>query len=981
MQINCTLELRRQSIRNLISWSFVFISTILYVRAQSDFGLPFIRYYSSQDYQAGIQNWHIAQDERGIIYTANNFGLLEFDGTTWRLYPVVNGVKVRHFAFRPDNSIAVASQGQFGYFKIDNQGLWIYQSISDSLPEGERDFEETWKVFHLDGSDYFCTTNKIFKVQNEEIEIIRSDYGMDNFFLINRQIFVYMPDAGLSMLSKGQLININNQEQILNKWVAQLIPMANNRMLMIMKENGAFIIDALSNSIWQPDEQETLVKASVNTAIKLRNGNYAIGTQNSGLLIYSPEGELKNHLTKDKGLENRTIICLFEDRQGNLWVGHNNGISYMEFGQPFSFLNEHLGLPGTGYDGIQIDNALYLATNNGLYINVNSPGHAGTEFELVPNSEGQAYYINSIGNIFLMGHHNGPYVFTDGGNPRRLGEEGTWLFQRLNEQEDYLISGTYEGLELFQQGPGTLQFMWQINGFEESCRIFEQDDSGNIWMTHGYKGVFRFKLSDDLKSIRDMRFYGVEDGLPSNLLICVYCIRNELVFTTVDGIYRYNEATDSFVKDAFYTEFFEQDTPINVLAEDATGNIYFLGQTEIGVLNKEPTGKFVKKTDSFNKIKGMLNDDLQNISILQNNLVLYGAKEGFIIYDPVKDLPVQYQFDALIRSATLTGHSDSTIFYGNVDPGMGQIDSIAISGIQELPYEHNSLRFEYSANFMDGLDMTTYQYRLHGFDEDWSDWERNNQKEYTNLFEGNYVFQVRASNISGQVSPASSFRFKIKPPWFRTTLAYATYISLFAILFTSLIGAIIKRHKREKSEMLLKQKSELNRRDTELESIKSESEKEIEKLKNDKLLADINHKNKELASTTMHLINKNEFITHVKQDLTSLVRNNPKDPLTKELGKIMDNIDRNISDDEWQHFENHFDQVHGDFSKRIKDEYPDLSPQERRLCAYLRMNMTSKEIANLLNITVRGVEISRYRLRKKLQLTRDVNLAEFILNF
>ena len=178
------------------------------------------------------------------------------------------------------------------------------------------------------------------------------------------------------------------------------------------------------------------------------------------------------------------------------------------------------------------------------------------------------------------------------------------------------------------------------------------------------------------------------------------------------------------------------------------------------------------------------------------------------------------------------------------------------------------------------------------------------------------------------------------------------------------------------------QEKELNKKDSELKNVKTESEREIEKLKTEKLKADINHKNKELATSTMHLINKNEFIAHVKQNLTSLVKKNPKDPLAGDLEKIMASIDQNISsDDDWQQFEIHFDQVHGNFSQRLKDKFPNLSPQERRLCAYLRMNMTTKEIANLLNITVRGAEISRYRLRKKLGLSRDTNLAEFILNF
>jgi FixJ family two-component response regulator len=86
-------------------------------------------------------------------------------------------------------------------------------------------------------------------------------------------------------------------------------------------------------------------------------------------------------------------------------------------------------------------------------------------------------------------------------------------------------------------------------------------------------------------------------------------------------------------------------------------------------------------------------------------------------------------------------------------------------------------------------------------------------------------------------------------------------------------------------------------------------------------------------------------------------------------------------EDDWESFARHFDQVHTDFIKRLKEKYPQLSPKDLKLCAYLRMNLVSKEIAPLLNISVRGVEISRYRLRKKMQLHAEVNLTDYMIHF
>jgi len=161
-----------------------------------------------------------------------------------------------------------------------------------------------------------------------------------------------------------------------------------------------------------------------------------------------------------------------------------------------------------------------------------------------------------------------------------------------------------------------------------------------------------------------------------------------------------------------------------------------------------------------------------------------------------------------------------------------------------------------------------------------------------------------------------------------------------------------------------------------------DSEEVIERLKNEKLQAEIQSKNQELASATMHLINKNGFIDHVKSGVISVIKKSKNQEVKNELNKVVLSIEKNIAgDSDWEQFEIHFDQVHGDFIHRFKVHFKDLSPQEIKLSAYLRMNLSSKEIAYLMNISTRGIEIARYRLRKKLGLERIENLQEFILRF
>ncbi|MDX1628650.1 MAG: LuxR C-terminal-related transcriptional regulator, partial [Fulvivirga sp.] len=251
-------------------------------------------------------------------------------------------------------------------------------------------------------------------------------------------------------------------------------------------------------------------------------------------------------------------------------------------------------------------------------------------------------------------------------------------------------------------------------------------------------------------------------------------------------------------------------------------------------------------------------------------------------------------------------------------------------------------------------------------------------KEYTNLREGEYTFSVRARNIYGNISEPASFTFEVIPPWYRSRIAYSGYLLGSALLLIAIYLFVYKQFQKEKELITLKQKKEINRIDSELRS----SEEEIEKLKNEKLKAEVERQNKELATSTMHLLNKNSFITSVKNNISTVLKRSKNQEVKNALGKIMNNIEKNIAEDEdWEHFAIHFDQVHGDFTKRIKENYPDLTPQEMKLSAYLRMNLSTKEIAHLLNISVRGVEVARYRLRKKLELERSDNLQEFILKY
>jgi DNA-binding CsgD family transcriptional regulator len=281
---------------------------------------------------------------------------------------------------------------------------------------------------------------------------------------------------------------------------------------------------------------------------------------------------------------------------------------------------------------------------------------------------------------------------------------------------------------------------------------------------------------------------------------------------------------------------------------------------------------------------------------------------------------------------------------------------------------------------MENAGQIEYSYRLDNFDKDWSTWTTLNTREYTNLPWGQYCFEVKARNIYNNISSIDQFHFIIKPPFYRSTPALIVYF-LFGIgIIITIVYLYFRRIAKVKIQEENKQLIAFSLKEKKLEEQKLAAEEEVGYLKNEKLQVEMRHKNKELATSTYHIIQKNKLLNSLKQELSKLSQSAKSEFVESELKKISRKIDRDIQNEEnWEVFERYFDEVHQEFLGRLRELHPELTPGELRLCAYLRMNISTKEIAPLMNISVRGVEISRYRLRKKLNLDRNTNLTEYIM--
>ncbi|MCX2739994.1 ligand-binding sensor domain-containing protein [Pontibacter anaerobius] len=955
-----------------------------------DEGIPFIRNYVQKEYNASAQNWAAVQDHRGVMYFGNNYGVLEYDGNNWQVIILPNRTIARSLAISKDGTIYVGGQNDFGYLRPNRQGTMEFVSLKVQVPADDRSFDDVWKTYVTeDGGVYFCTVKAIYHLQNKQIKVHRlPGYPWGFPFYVRNTLYVPVPEKGMYEVQGNKMSFIPNSDILKGETITGMLPHHKAGILLVTGEGKMYSYDGYNHfKEWKLPISPFLEAAKVNTVVSF-SGGLAFGTAHNGLLLTDKDGTPRQHLNIEKGLQNNSIRSIYQDDTGNLWLGLNNGISYVESNSAFTHFNANNGLPGTAYTSLLDNGQLYLGTSDGLYFkewsNRESPLHPAP-FQLVEGAQGQVYNLQKVKDKLLLSHHEGPFEIRDGKAERLSDHRGAWFFLPLKSHPDYLLCGTYTGLLLYKFEGEELKFVRSVKGFNESSRVMEEDDAGNIWIAHGYKGIFKLALSDDLSKVVDTKFYGEESGFPSNIFINVFKINGELVFTGEHGIYKYNKRSDRFEKHTVFSKLFDPGVHIRKLAEDVDGNIWFSAGKEMGVLKKKSNGNFEVEKNIFNKLSGKLVGGFEHIAHYDRSNMLIGTDEGFVHYHPsyLQTDNIDHTYHTLIRQVSATDGATDTLISGGAFLHQAQV---SVNQSEEfkpaLPFAFNSLKFIYSGVTYEENEQVQYQYMLEGFDKNWSGWSTTPQKEYTNLPEGTYTFKVKARDVYNRASEEATFGFTVLPPWYRTVWANGLYLMLGLLVLWLLKRLIDRRVRWQQEQLKIEQEKALRLKEAAHVEEVLKAEKEIIKLNNDKLESELDHKSKELASSAMHVMQSLETIGKVRGQLQTVMEQVEDKQALHHLRKVLRSVEEDMKvENNWDQFELHFNQLHQNFLKRLRHDFQDLTHRDIKLCAYLRMNLTSKEIASLLNLSLRGVETSRYRLRKKLNLEQEVNLTEFILKY
>ena len=912
--------------------------------------LPPIQSYSPDEYNAANQNWDITQSQSKDIFFANNDGLLKFNGSRWITYSSPNGSIVRSVK-AVKNRVYAGLYEDFGYWEKDLNGTYNYVSLVISNDLIVQNDEEFWNILHYDNWLIFQSLSRLimYNELSQEIKYFIPREDIFNSFIIDNRIYFTLK-SGLYSLENGKellvsddsrLRNRNQYPHILNIFKRE------KKLLIITDELDFFELPPNGNltSLSSPISESLISGITVFKVISLREGGFAIGTVGNGVMFFNESGELLKSVKKSQGIVNNTILSLYEDLDNNIWLGLDNGISLINSKSPFKIFNDEEGVLGTVYASKLYKNYLYVGTNQGLFFKKDNNQDI---FSLIPNTAGQVWSLTEINGTLFCGHNNGAFVVDNGIASKIFNTSGSWTFRKVSKSSNLIVEGGYLGISILHKKNNKWIVRNKINGFDISSRLFEISKNGKIIVSHGYKGVYKLTLSSDLYNLKSVK---IDSSVTIGGNASLAKFDNEIYYNYSGGFFKYDDKKDTFINDVFLSKLSEKELINGIIINDKDKKLWLFSESYMHYLSKD-------LMSNENKVKSIIFPEklrktvFENISKIKNEEYLIGTNNGYISFD--------------LENYSLT---PPVILIEEIEVNVRGETPIPVSKHEDLQldYKTNNISFYFNSSNFKKFKTVEYQYLLDGYMDDWSLFSENSAVTFSNLRNGNYNFNVRSRIGNIYSDDVKSFEFSVERPWFASNFMIANYALVLGLLLFIVNKSYINFYRRKEDKIIRINESRL-----ELKEI--EKKQALMSIENEKLYQKIDGKNRELAISTMSMIKKNQFLSKIKKDLNNL------DSISK-VTSVIKIIDRHLNNtDDWKFFEEAFNNADKDFLQKVKGMHPSLTNNDLRLCAYLRLNLSSKDIAPLLNITLSSVEIKRYRLRKKMHLPKNERLTDHLLS-
>ena len=785
-----------------IFYFFSFNTTAQY----SETGRPYVQNFSPRDYGFESQNFSVTQDSRALIYVGNLNGVIEYNGVSWRLinlkgHPVLD--------VNRKGKIFVGGLDDFGYLEFNNNNEKVFFSLISKIEPRNRNFGQIIKVVCIGNDVLFSTDNKLFKYSEDVIEIIEEfnspfsvfkvDYKTNNQF--KSHVFLNKPGKGLMIYDQGRFNLMVSGERLKDKKITEILPYDSDDILIKLQEQkGLLIMSANKFTFLQTEADDFIEKNELTRGIGLNGIYYALATKRGGIVFIDKHGRLISNLNKQNGLYDDSVTDLYLDLANNLWITMNNGISRVEFLSQINFFDKNYGIKGSVSSIIRHKGILYIATNHGVSVYSRHKAYDESSsilrnqgsFISIPDIDAECYQFYHISDNLYVTSNRGVYKIT-GNRSELVYNSRVRILAESKKTPGLVYAGGRDGLVAFMHKRNKYENAGRLKNIPNEIRSIEETTDGSLWLGTDYNGYFFVDCSKGFRTDLPVKHYLNNSGLPFNERWSdVYQTKSGILFSTQKGIYRYDADKSWFYKDTLLGIDFDSEYRwVFPIVEDYRYNIWFGSgfsdkfEKQTGVLEYTGNGrKYRLRTLPMIELKDFSVEAIYPDS----QIIWFGGDEGIVRFDyqwNVTDTLFKYP---CFISKVVT-HLDSSLF-SNTQVSQTIVSNFTanLGDIPKYSYNLSSIIFEFAAPYYESENNIQYQFFLENYDKLWSDWSPRNLKEYTALSEGSYIFRVRARNILGTISEEATFRFIIKPPFYRNIWAYITYF----VLLSSFVMMIIR---------------------------------------------------------------------------------------------------------------------------------------------------------------------------------------------
>ncbi|AKS43094.1 response regulator [Wenzhouxiangella marina] len=771
-----------------------------------------VRNHSPRDYGSQPQNWAVVSDPRGVMYFGNTSGPLEFDGERWRQLFTEQRTGVRSMALGEDGRVYIGGQGEIGYLAPDSTGQMAFVSLNPLIPEAERDFADVWWTHALDGGVYFQSLARVFFFDGEKLRSWQISTQMIRSFVYRGQLLVNDGTLGLHRLADGRFEPWTEAGALnglrLTTILHAPLPERPGRALVGTQDGGLFEFENGELTPLELPEGHPLRGTRIYNARAIGEGVFGVATLSHGLLLIDGQARILQHVDQNRGLAGNQVLSFGLGPSGGLWMGLGNGIARVRTLPQLTRFGSELGMDGMVLSLARHQGQLFVGSTAGLH----RFDPANGRFEALSDAAGQVWSLLSLDEGLLVGMSTRLMLLDENTELRLLHETAApyMAFYRTDEQPDRVWMGHNLGISTLVRREGQWQYESPRIRTRSFIRSFAADEGGALLAGGDQDGLLRFdpRLADAHGEYpdSDVLHFGPEQGLASNHRVVAMDSPDGPLIWNDSLFYRLDADSARLDPDPRFHDFLNDPEHLSANAAagiDREGRLLIGEQRQslpdrVVLLGLDASGQF--QVEGPQALSLLPSRNLFASLFEADGRGWLGGDEGLFLLDPSGPTQPDTRFRVLIRSF---GSNDAPILHG---------DGLATAAPVEpdrFDYSTEAWRLRYVAPWFEAPEQLFYQTRLVGQDEDWSAWSQETYRDYTNLREGAYRFEVRARNVFGELSPVAGYEFDILPPWYRSVWAWIAYALAGALALLLLIHWRTRadRAERQRLEALVEERT------------------------------------------------------------------------------------------------------------------------------------------------------------------------------